>query len=76
MKIGFACKYLHPDQTQKKKLLEDINQLNSVKNFTIKENKESAIKAFQKEKKLLVEQFNKSLESEVSELSFRRSFSS
>ena len=46
---------------KKKKLLEDINQLNSVKNFTIKENKESAIKAFQKEKKLLVEQFNKSL---------------
>ncbi|MFT7566736.1 MULTISPECIES: hypothetical protein [Pseudoalteromonas] len=57
---------------KKKKLLEDINQLNSVKNFTIKENKESAIKAIQKEKKLLVEQFNKSLESEVSELSFRK----
>lgn len=58
--------------SKKKKLLEDINQLNSVKSFTIKENKESAIKAFQKEKKLLVEQFNKSLESEVSELSFRK----
>ncbi len=58
--------------SKKKKLLEDINQLNSVKSFTIKENKENAIKAFQKEKKLLVEQFNKSLESEVSELSFRK----
>lgn len=57
---------------KKKKLLEDINQLNSVKIFTINENKESAVKAFQKEKKLLVEQFNKSLESEVSELSFRK----
>ncbi|TMN71710.1 hypothetical protein CWB85_09795 [Pseudoalteromonas sp. S1727] len=58
--------------SKKKKLLEDINQLNSVKNFTIKENKENAIKAFQKEKKLLIDQFNKSLESEVSELSFRK----
>ena len=25
-KIGFACKYLHPDQTQKKKLLEEIQR--------------------------------------------------
>lgn len=58
--------------SKKKKLLEDINQLNSVKSFTIKENKENAIKAFQKEKKFLTEQFNKSLESEVSELSFRK----
>ena len=23
-RIGFACKYLHPDQTQKKKVLEEI----------------------------------------------------
>ena len=58
--------------SKKKKLLEDINQLNSVKSFTIKETKESAVEAFQKEKQLLVEQFNKSLESEVSELSFRK----
>jgi|GEM_PF-1808126 len=58
--------------SKKKKLLEDINQLNSVKSFTIKESKESAVEAFQKEKQLLVEQFNKSLESEVSELSFRK----
>jgi len=30
MRIGFACKYLHPDQTQKKKLLEEIQRpLNS-----------------------------------------------
>ena len=26
-RIGFACKYMHPDQTQKKKVLEEI-QLN------------------------------------------------
>ena len=25
-RIGFACKYMHPDQTQKKKLLEDIQR--------------------------------------------------
>ena len=25
-RIGFACKYLHPDQTQKKKLLEEIQR--------------------------------------------------
>jgi UV DNA damage endonuclease len=25
-KIGFACKYMHPDQTQKKKLLEEIQR--------------------------------------------------
>ena len=29
-RIGFACKYMHPDQTQKKKLLEEIQRpLNS-----------------------------------------------
>ncbi|MDO6463480.1 hypothetical protein [Pseudoalteromonas carrageenovora] len=58
--------------SKKKKLLAEINQLNNVKSFTIKESKESAVEAFQKEKKLLVEQFNKGLESEVSELSFRK----
>ena len=25
-RIGFACKYMHPDQTQKKKLLEEIQR--------------------------------------------------
>ena len=25
-KVGFACKYLHPDQTQKKKILEEIQR--------------------------------------------------
>ena len=25
-RIGFACKYLHPDQTQKKKVLEEIQR--------------------------------------------------
>ena len=25
-RIGFACKYMHPDQTQKKKLLESIGK--------------------------------------------------
>ena len=25
-RVGFACKYLHPDQTQKKKLLEEIQR--------------------------------------------------
>ena len=25
-RIGFACKYMHPDQTQKKKLLEEIER--------------------------------------------------
>ena len=25
-KVGFACKYLHHDQTQKKKILEEIQR--------------------------------------------------
>ena len=25
-RIGFACKYLHPDQTQKPKILEEIQR--------------------------------------------------
>src|SRR6056300_334890 len=25
-RIGFACKYMHPDQTQKKKILEEIQR--------------------------------------------------
>ena len=25
-RLGFACKYLHPDQTQKKKVLEEIQR--------------------------------------------------
>ena len=25
-RIGFACKYMHPDQSQKKKLLEEIQR--------------------------------------------------
>ena len=25
-RIGFACKYLHPDQTQKKKILEELQR--------------------------------------------------
>ena len=30
-RIGFACKYMHPDQTQKKKLLEEIQRpLNTI----------------------------------------------
>ena len=28
-RIGFACKYMHPDQTQKKKLLEEIQRPNT-----------------------------------------------
>ena len=25
-RIGFACKYMHPDQTQKKKVLEELQR--------------------------------------------------
>ena len=35
-KIGFACKYLDPDQTQKKKLLEEIQRPLNCKATTIK----------------------------------------
>ena len=35
MKIGFACKYLHPDQTQKKQLLEDIQRPLNTRSTTV-----------------------------------------
>jgi UV DNA damage repair endonuclease len=35
-KVGFACKYLHPDQTQKKKLLEEIQRPLTEKSTTIR----------------------------------------
>ncbi len=35
MKIGFACKYLHLDQTQKKKLLEDIQRPLNTRSTTV-----------------------------------------
>jgi UV DNA damage repair endonuclease len=35
MKIGFACKYLHPDQTQKKKLLEEIQRPLNTRSTTV-----------------------------------------
>ena len=34
-RIGFACKYMHPDQTQPKKLLEDIQKQYSERSTTI-----------------------------------------
>jgi len=34
-RIGFACKYLHPDQTQKKKLLEEIQRPLNTKSTTV-----------------------------------------
>ena len=34
-RIGFACKYLHPDQTQKKKLLEDIQRPLNTRSTTV-----------------------------------------
>ena len=34
-RIGFACKYMHPDQTQPKKLLEDIQRKYSERSTTI-----------------------------------------
>lgn len=35
MKLGFACKYMHPDQTQKKKLLEDLQRPYNCKATTV-----------------------------------------
>ena len=35
-KVGFACKYLHHDQTQKKKLLEEIQRPLTEKSTTIR----------------------------------------
>jgi UV DNA damage repair endonuclease len=34
-RIGFACKYLHPDQTQKKKVLEDIQRPLNTRSTTV-----------------------------------------
>jgi UV DNA damage endonuclease len=34
-RIGFACKYMHPDQTQSKKLLEDIQRPLNTKSTTV-----------------------------------------
>ena len=34
-RIGFACKYMHPDQTQKKKLLEEIQRPLNTKSTTV-----------------------------------------
>jgi UV DNA damage repair endonuclease len=34
-KIGFACKYMHPDQTQKKKLLEEIQRPLNTRSTTV-----------------------------------------
>jgi UV DNA damage endonuclease len=34
-RIGFACKYMHPDQTQKKKLLEEIQRPLNTKCTTV-----------------------------------------
>ena len=57
----------------KRKLLEDISKLQSVKDFTIEDNKQRATKAFQKEKERLVIIFNEHLESDISELSLKKS---
>ena len=35
-KVGFACKYLHPNQTQKKKILEEIQRPLTEKSTTIR----------------------------------------
>jgi len=35
-RIGFACKYMHPDQTQKKKLLEEIQRPLNTKATTVR----------------------------------------
>lgn len=35
-RIGFACKYMHPDQTQKKKLLEELQRPLNTKTTTVK----------------------------------------
>ena len=34
-RIGFACKYMHPDQTQSKKLLEEIQRPLNTKSTTV-----------------------------------------
>ena len=34
-RIGFACKYMHPDQTQKKKILEEIQRPLNTKSTTV-----------------------------------------
>ena len=34
-RIGFACKYMHPDQTQKKKVLEEIQRPLNTKSTTV-----------------------------------------
>jgi UV DNA damage endonuclease len=34
-KIGFACKYMHPDQTQKKKILEEIQRPLNTRGTTV-----------------------------------------
>ena len=34
-RIGFACKYMHPDQTQKKKVLEELQRPLNEKATTI-----------------------------------------
>jgi UV DNA damage repair endonuclease len=34
-RIGFACKYMHPDQSQKKKLLEEIQRPLNTKSTTV-----------------------------------------
>jgi UV DNA damage repair endonuclease len=34
-RIGFACKYMHPDQTQKKKILEEIQRPLNCKSTTV-----------------------------------------
>ena len=35
MRLGFACKYMHPDQKQKKKLLEDLQRPYNCKATTV-----------------------------------------
>ena len=34
-RIGFACKYMHPDQTQKKKILEEIQRPLNTRSTTV-----------------------------------------
>ena len=34
-RVGFACKYMHPDQTQKKKLLEEIQRPLNTRSTTV-----------------------------------------
>ena len=35
-RIGFACKYMHPDQTQKKKILEDLQRPLNTRGTTVR----------------------------------------